>query len=161
VVTLWVVNASPVILLVQVGQLDLLQHLGPPVVIPEAAAMEIQRKGPSDPAVQALGQATWLVSVDPGPIPANVAAFGLGDGETAVLAHALANPSSGVILDDRAARKAAAALGIPNQGTLAVVVYAKAHGLIPAARPVVEQLRQHGMYLSDQLMNQALAKVGE
>ena len=90
-----------------------------------------------------------------------MAAFGLGDGETAVLAHALANPRSGVILDDRGARKAAAALGIPNQGTLAVVVFAKAHGLIPAARPVVEQLRQHGMYLSDQLMNQALAKVGE
>jgi predicted nucleic acid-binding protein len=150
-----------VILLAQVGQLDLLQHLGPPVVIPEAAVLEVQRKGPGDPAVHALGQATWLVSVDPGPIPANVAAFGLGDGETAVLAHALANPNSGVILDDRAARGAAAALGITNQGTLAVVVFAKAHGVIPAARPVVEQLRQHGMYLSDQLMNQALAKVGE
>jgi predicted nucleic acid-binding protein len=89
VVTLWVVNASPVILLVQVGQLDLLQHLGPPVVIPEAAVLEIQRKGPADPAVQALGQATWLVSVDPGPIPATLAALGLGDGETAVLAYAL------------------------------------------------------------------------
>ena len=28
-------------------------------------------------------------------------------------------------------------------------------------RPVVEQLRQNGMYLSDQVMNQALAQVGE
>ena len=36
-VTLWVVNASPVILLAQVGQLDLLQILGVPVVIPDAA----------------------------------------------------------------------------------------------------------------------------
>jgi predicted nucleic acid-binding protein len=150
-----------VILLAQVGQLDLLQHLGPPVVIPDAAVREIQRKGSTDSAVQALGKATWLACVDPGPIPHNVAAFGLGDGETAVIAHALANPSSGVILDDRAARSAAALLRITNQGTLAVVVFAKANGLIPAARPVVEQLRQHGMYLSDQLMNQALAKVGE
>jgi predicted nucleic acid-binding protein len=144
-----------------VGQLDLLQHLGQPVVIPEAAVLEIRHKGPADPAVLALGQATWLVSVDPGPIPANVAAFGLGNGETAVLAYAMANPKCGVILDDRAARNAAAALGIPNQGTLAVVVFAKARGLIPAARPVVEQLRQHGMYLSDQVMDQALAQVGE
>ena len=39
-VTLWVVNASPVILLVQVGQLALLQHLGPPVVIPEAVVQD-------------------------------------------------------------------------------------------------------------------------
>src|SRR5216684_509193 len=106
-VTLWVVNASPVILLARVGQLDLLHHLGPAVVIPEAAVLEIQRKGPGDPAVQALAQAMWLVSVDPGPIPARVAAFGLGDGETAVLAHALANPGSGAIVDDQAARNAA------------------------------------------------------
>ena len=80
-VTLWVVNASPVILLVQVEQLDLLQHLGACVVIPEAAVLEIQRKGPSDPAVHALAQATWLVSIDPGPIPANVAVFGLERGQ--------------------------------------------------------------------------------
>jgi predicted nucleic acid-binding protein len=161
VVTLWVVNASPVILLARVGQLNLLQRLGPAVVIPEAAVLEIRRRGPTDPAIQALAQATWLVAIDPGPIPTNVSAFGLGAGETAVLAHALANPGRGAIVDDQAARNAATALGIPHQGTLAVVVFAKLHGLIPAARPLVEQLRQHGMYLSDQVMNQALAQVGE
>jgi predicted nucleic acid-binding protein len=161
VVTLWVVNASPVILLAKVGLLDLLQQLGSPVVIPEAAVLEIQRRGSADPAVQALAQAKWLPSVDPGPIPTNLAAFGLGDGETAVLAHALVNSGSGAIVDDQAARNAAAALGIPHQGTLAVVVAAKAQGLIAAARPVVDQLRVHGMYLSDQVMNQALAQVGE
>jgi predicted nucleic acid-binding protein len=150
-----------VILLVRVGLLDVLQRLGAPVVIPEAAVHEIQRKGPADPAVQALAQISWLTAVDPGPIPANVAAFGLGGGESALLTHALANPGSGVIVDDRAARRAASALGIPHQGTLAVIIFAKAHGIIPAARPVLEQLRQLGMYLSDQVMNQALAQVGE
>jgi predicted nucleic acid-binding protein len=90
-----------------------------------------------------------------------VLALGLGDGESAVLAHALANPGSGVIVDDQAARSAAAVLGIPQQGTLGVIVFAKTHALISAARPVVEQLRQHGIYLSDQVMNQALAQVGE
>ena len=160
-VTLWVVNASPIILLARVGQLDLLQRLGCAVVIPKAALLEIQRKGPSDMAVQALAQATWLVSVDPGPIPPHVEAFGLGDGEKAVLAHVLANPGSGAIVDDLAARNAAAGLGIPHQGTLGIILFAKTQGLIPAARPVLEQLRQHGMYLSDQVMNQALAQVGE
>jgi predicted nucleic acid-binding protein len=130
-------------------------------VIPDAAVLEIRRKGPADPAVQALSQANWLVSVDPGPIPANVAALGLGDGETGVLAHALANPGSGAIVDDQAARNAAMALGIPHQGTLGIVMFAKTQGFIPAARPVVEQLRLQGMYLSDRAMNQALAQVGE
>jgi predicted nucleic acid-binding protein len=155
------VNASPIILLAKVGLLDVLQHLGAPVVIPEAAIREIQAGGPQDPAVQALANAGWLATVDPGPIPAAVAAFNLGSGESAVLACALAHSNSGILLDDQAARKAAAALSIPHQGTLALVIFAKRQGLIAAARPVVEQLRQQGMYLSDQIMNRTLAQVGE
>ena len=112
-------------------------------------------------SVQALAQATWLATVDPDAIPPAVTAFGLGDGESAVLAYALANPGSVAILDDRAARHAAASLGILHQGTLALVIQAKLFGLVPAARPILEQLRQDGMYLSDQLMNQALAQIGE
>jgi predicted nucleic acid-binding protein len=150
-----------VILLVRVGQLDLLQRLGPRVVIPEAAVLEIPRKGPADPAVQALVQATWLTAVDPGPIPAQIAALGLVPGESAVLAYAVARHGSGAIVDDQAARNAAAALRIAHQGTLGVVLFAKTQGIISAARPLVEQLRQHGMFLSDKVMNQALSQVGE
>jgi len=82
-------------------------QLGAAVVIPEAAVLEIRRRGPTDPAVQMLAHAAWLISVDPGPVHPHVAAFGLGDGESAVLAHALANPGSGAIVDDQAARRAA------------------------------------------------------
>ncbi len=160
-VSLWVVNASPVILLAKVGLLDLLAKLGPPVVIPDAAVAEIQRGGSTDPAVHALAAASWLATVHPGAIHSKVAAFNLGIGESAVLTHALKNPGSGVIVDDQAARACATALAIPHQGTLGVVIYAKSRGFIPAARTVVEQLRREGMYLSDQAMNQALAQVGE
>jgi predicted nucleic acid-binding protein len=66
-----------------------------------------------------------------------------------------------VILDDRPARTCAAALGIPYQGTLGLVIHAKQQGWIPVARAVVERLRREGMYLSDSLMNQVLAQVGE
>jgi predicted nucleic acid-binding protein len=100
-----------VILLAKVGLLDVLQHLGAPVVIPKPAALEIQRGSPSDPAVQALANANWLVTVDPGPIPQTVLAQNLGPGESAVIAYALANPGSGVLLDDQGARSVAAALG--------------------------------------------------
>lgn len=94
-------------------------------------------------------------------IPEIVAHFGLGNGEAAVLVYAVANRGAGAILDDQAARLAATVLGIPHVGTLGVVVFAKAHGLIPSARDVIEQLRQHGMYLSDKVMARALAQVGE
>lgn len=155
------VDASPVILLSKVGQLDLLRRLGAPVVIPQEAANEIRTAGPSDPAVQALANAPWLQVVTAGPLPASIVGLKLGDGESAVLAHAQANPGSGVIIDDRAGRNAAVALGLPCQGTLGLVLFAKANGHLAAARPVIEQLRHHGMYLSDKVMNQALALVGE
>jgi predicted nucleic acid-binding protein len=141
--------------------LDLLRQLGPAAVIPKAALLEVERKGHADFAVQGVRQSNWLMSVDSGPIPENIAALGLGDGESAVLAYALATPGSGVVLDDLAARSAAATMGIPLRGTLGVILLAKKLGLITQARPVVEQLRHSGMYLSEQVMNQALAQVGE
>ncbi len=47
------------------------------------------------------------------------------------------------------------------RGTLGLVLTAKQRGHIPAARSVLLQLRQSGMYLSERVMNQALALVGE
>ena len=155
------VNASPIILLSKVGLVDLLQHLGVPIVIPRATVNEILRRGTADPAVQALARSPWLVTVDVGRIPAPVTNLKSGNSESAVLAYALAHSGSGVILDDRAARTAAASLGLPYQGTLGLILWGKRQGFLRAARPVIEQLRQHGMFLSDKLMNQALAQVGE
>lgn len=59
------------------------------------------------------------------------------------------------------ARRCATTLGIPVRGTLGLVLTAKQRGTIGAARPVLEQLRLHGMYLSDRVMERALALVGE
>jgi predicted nucleic acid-binding protein len=52
-------------------------------------------------------------------------------------------------------------MGILHEGTLALILFAKHHGIILAARPLVRLLRQQGMFLSDQIMNQALAQVGQ
>ncbi|MEY3403806.1 MAG: hypothetical protein RLZZ86_3428 [Cyanobacteriota bacterium] len=52
-------------------------------------------------------------------------------------------------------------LGIPIRGTLGIVLTAKQRGIIRSARPVLEQLRLRGMYLSDKVINQALTLVGE
>jgi predicted nucleic acid-binding protein len=78
-----------------------------------------------------------------------------------VLAWGYAHRGTEVIIDDLAARRCAAALGIPVRGTLGLVLVAKKRGVIAFARPVVDKLRQSGMYLSDRVIDQALALVGE
>jgi predicted nucleic acid-binding protein len=49
----------------------------------------------------------------------------------------------------------------PVRGTLGLILTEKKRGAIPKARPVLEKLRQSGMYLSDRILNQALALIGE
>ena len=100
--------------------------------------------------------------VAPAPaIPPEVDVWRLGPGESAVLALALAEPGARAVIDDQAARRCAQRLSIPLLGTLGLVLLAKEEKQIPAARPVVERLRASGMYLSDRVMNLALARVGE
>lgn len=79
----------------------------------------------------------------------------------AVLAWPLINPSTEAILDDLAVRRCANSLSIPVRGTLGLVLTAKQQGKISAARAILEQLRQSGMYLSERIFNQALTLVGE
>jgi predicted nucleic acid-binding protein len=65
------------------------------------------------------------------------------------------------VLDDLAGRRCAEALGIPVTGTVGLVLGARKRGMIPAARPVLEELRDNGMYLSSAVLERALALVGE
>ena len=75
------------------------------------------------------------------------------------MAHS--EPTREVIIDDLAGRRCAESFDIPVRGTLGVVLLAKQQGRIPKARPVVEQLRGAGMYLSDEVVEEALALVDE
>ena len=156
-----VANASPVIVLARGNRLELLRVAGPRVVIPSQVAEEIRRRGPEDVTARALAETPWLEIVETGPPPAEIEAQRLGPGESAVLTWALRHPGTEAIIDDLAARRLAAELGIPTRGTLGLVLAAKQAGIIGAARPVVEELRQIGLYLSDRIIAQALRRVGE
>jgi predicted nucleic acid-binding protein len=156
-----VVNASPLIFLTRAGLLDLLRLAAPEIAVPAPVADELRRRGPSDPAAQAIVTIDWLQVIDVPDAPPVIQAWDLGPGESAVLSRCLMNPGAEAIVDDLAARRCANALGIPVRGTLGLVLLGKTSGRFPAARPVLESLRGIGMYLSDSVMNRALRKVDE
>ncbi|MBN3895617.1 MAG: DUF3368 domain-containing protein [Nostoc sp. NOS(2021)] len=155
------INTSPLIFLTKGGFLDLLLLMGSSIIVPSAVATEIQAYGSADVTAVALNNTDWLVIQETPPVPNVIQSWDLGLGESAVLTWGYVNPGTEVILDDLAARRCAATLGIPVRGTLGMVITAKQRGVIPAARPVLEQLRLCGMYLSDRVINLALALVGE
>jgi predicted nucleic acid-binding protein len=155
-----VVDASPLILLSRAGQLDLLQVLGTRIDVPAAVVAEIRAKS-SDEAVRALQDHPWLTPVANPPLTAQIARLGLGSGESAVLGWALSHPGCIAILDDFEGRRCARGFRIPVIGTLGIVLAAKRVARISHARPVVESLVAHGMYLSASVRERALALVGE
>ena len=65
------------------------------------------------------------------------------------------------MIDDLAARRCAASLGVTVNGTLGIALLAKQSGRIAAARPVMEDLIRGGMFLSRLVLDRALAIVGE
>ena len=156
-----VVNASPVIILARIGRPELLRVAGERVIVPAAVATEVRRHGPPDPAARLLAEAPWLQIVEVGPAPAPIREWRLGAGESAVLTWALSHPGTEALIDDLPARRRAEMLGILVRGTLSLVIGAKELGVIPAARPVVGELRRAGLHLSDQVIDRALARVGE
>ncbi len=102
----------------------------------------------------------WLVITGNPEIPEIIQTWGLGVGESSVIALALENSCEAVI-DDLAGRRCATSLGLPLRGTLGIVLAAKNRGLIPRARPVMEDMIIKGLYLSRAVLDNALKRVGE
>jgi predicted nucleic acid-binding protein len=155
------VNASPLIFLTRADLLDLLQLAATEIAVPTPVAEEIRRRGPSDPGARALAETSWLQVVDAPAVSAAIQAWDLGPGESSVLAWCAARPGIEAIIDDLSGRRCANALGIPVRGTLGLVLLGKRRGRLREPRPVLESLREAGIYLSDRIMNRALTMVGE
>lgn len=156
-----VVNSSPLIFFSKAGLIDLLRIISPQVMVPEPVAQEIGCRGTEDITARTLANTPWLTTVSVTSIPALIQSWDIGAGESAVLAYALSNPGMVAIIDDGAGRRCAEMLGVPLSGTLGLVMLAKQRGVIPAARPVIAILKQHGMFLSERTIDRALALVGE
>lgn len=120
----WVLNASPLIVLARIGREDLILTQAEKIVVPRAVAKEIEA-GPIDDQARRIMASDQLTIVDTPPPPAELLAWDLGSGETAVLSLALAENDWTAILDDAAARKCARSFAVPVKGTLAIVLRAK------------------------------------
>jgi predicted nucleic acid-binding protein len=155
------VNASPLIVLANAGHGGLLRAVANQIIVPTLVADEIQRRGDDDSTVRFLLSAPWLEVIPSIAIPAEVSAWDLGPGESALLAWGLQNAEVELIIDDRQARHCAQTLTLKTRGTLSIVVRAKKIGMIVAVRPIVEDLRRAGIYISEPLINSVLRIVGE
>jgi predicted nucleic acid-binding protein len=157
----WVVNASPLILLGKIGHVALLGKLSDELIVSDAVAREVGAKPEGEQVVSQVASLSGTRFAAEISTPSEIIAWSLGRGESQVLSLAAVSPRSRAVLDDMEARRCAQSLGLPVIGTLGVILRAKRKGVIERARPIIDQLRRVGLYVSDSLIEQALAHVGE
>jgi uncharacterized protein len=157
----WVVNASPLILLGKIGHVALLSELSDELIVPEMVVREVGGKPDGERVISEVASFAGARFEAGTATSAVLTAWNLGPGESQVLALAGASPGRRAVLDDLEARRCAQSFGLPMIGTLGVVLRAKRRGVIEMARPVIEHLRRAGLYASDSLVERALAHIGE
>jgi predicted nucleic acid-binding protein len=157
----WAVNASPLIVLAKIGRVDLLAALCDVLVIPAGTTEEVLRGDEQDPAARWIRDEGHRFIVQDAPSTPEVSAWDLGQGETAVLSWVHQHPGYEALLDDRAARNCAAALGIPVRGTLGILLLAKKDGLIEQVAPVMQAVIAAGLQVHPNLHTDVLRLAGE
>ena len=153
-------NNSPLVGLLGINLLSLLRDLYTEVWIPRKVEKEFLRK---DPVVrrEALENAPWIKTVDlTDPRTAAVHAE-LDDGEAEALALADEYDARLILLDEKRGRQKAKQIGLTAMGIVGVLQEAKEEGLVDVIKPLLMQLQDNGIHLSESLVNNALQDAGE
>lgn len=92
------------------------------IIVPEPVFAEVIAGGHTDAAARAVSDARWIEKRPSPPIPESVVSWEIGEGEASVVATALLEPGTRVVIDDSNGRKCALAHDLDVVGTLGVVV---------------------------------------
>jgi predicted nucleic acid-binding protein len=145
-------NASPLIALNQINQLNLLRRLFhiilvPPVVVREVSPTVVLPDWITQRALmQTISSQILNTTLDPGESEAISLALEIG---------------SIVILDERHGRRIAQSLGIGVIGTLGILLKSKQRGFIASVKPYIDQLMAYDFRISDDLYEHILFDAGE
>ena len=157
-----IVNSTPIILLSNINQLELLKQLYETITIPQAVYDEVTAK--PDSACQNLKNHFDWIKVEKirNPIQKKMYEAKLHDGEVEVMILAQEEPKADlVILDDNSAKKTAKFLELSVTGTLGVLVKAKQLNYIEKVKPLMDALIANGFFVAQNVYSMVLEQAGE
>jgi hypothetical protein len=160
--TTWVVDATPLIFLSKLDQLDLLRRGADEVLTVPAVMREITVY--HDRAAQVLMSAAgdWLrvrVPVSEAALAMLLTQLDAGEAEAIGLAREIR--ADRIVLDDLDARRYARRLGLPVVGTVGLLLAARLRGDLPALRPELDRLARLGFRISASLFDEVVRAAGE
>jgi uncharacterized protein len=158
-----VADASPLTALLHLNHLAILIDLYKKIIIPASVANELQ-------SLEAFGyDISFLKMADVFPVITSTdIAFQqklmehLDAGESEAIALAKELDADWLLIDEKLGKRIAAAESIPCKGVVGVLLEAKAMGLIPAVKPLLNTLLVDLEFrLADNIIKLALQKAGE
>lgn len=153
-----VTNTTPLLALcAATGSLDIFRALYERVIVPLEVEQEIQAGGVSYFGVDVFARAHWLECRDQ---PARRSPWldnTLDRGEASVIQTALDERIPLVCIDEAAGRRVARLNGLTLTGSVGILLKAKSQGFPVDISSAIENMRRHGIWLSERLVQFALA----
>jgi len=144
-----IVNSTPLIILCNIGKLEILKKLYGEIVVTQAVYSEVTVK--KDSACQQIVSADWI----------HVEQI-KNDSDKKMYILAQENEKADlVVIDDNAAKKTAKYLGLTVTGTVGVLLKAKTRGVITEVQPILESMKMKGFYISENIEQMILRQAGE
>lgn len=163
-------DATTLIALGTVGELDLLTRLSGDLVVPSQVRAEVTTEPAATNLDRFIAGDEVMVEAESDEDRLSQAMTVLGEetenGDVHIVAAVLAATAEdrpvGVVSDDRRVRTTAQGLGATVTGTVGVVVRAVEEGLDPAsAKALVERIDSHGLHMTASLREKAYTLIEE
>lgn len=153
-------NTTPIISLLKLSKLELLESLYKEVLVPYAVYQEIEA-GKKKAYYQDLSKINWIkiVEIQDKKALKYFLDLDLGEAEAIVLANEVG--ADLIILDEKLGRFHAKHSELKVTGTIGILLKAKSNGLIKSIKPLLQELTEKDVWISDRLINEILQKANE
>jgi predicted nucleic acid-binding protein len=154
-----VTNTTPLIsLAAATGNLEVLRFLYRRVVVPLEVADEVRAGGARAFGVDAVEGADWL-DIQKSPVPmVPWLQNSLDRGEAAVIQTAMSMEIPLVCIDEAAGRRVARLCNLSLTGSIGVLLKARQLGYPVSMPAAMQRMRDHGIWLSDRVVQFALSQ---
>lgn len=153
-------NSTPIISLLKLNRLELFQKLYSEIHIPLAVYEEIEA-GKAKGYYQDLSQIDWIKITEIQNKQTLKTFTDLDVGEAEAIVLALEINADLIFLDEKLGRFHAKQVNLIVTGTIGILIKAKSHGLIHELKPLLDELTDKDVWISDKLKSVILKSVQE
>lgn len=146
--------------MLKLNKLDLLKQLYSQIFIPLAVYNEIEA-GKAKGFYKDLSKFDWIKIVEVKDKPAIKYFLDLDSGEAEAIVLATELNADLIVLDEKLGRFHAKNADLKITGTIGILFKAKTDGLIHELKPLLEELTEKDVWISEKLKKEILEKAGE